>query len=344
MAPLTKLFPALAAATGLPSEERLLSDFADGWTRAPDESDVSHVVTAIGPGAAECARPLVERLRGAGVTSRALSFFAGERSLPGGSELNAVQLLLVSPSTTEALREAAGTFPGVDVCVERNHPLRAHRRLVCMDVDSTFCEGEFIDELAEHAGAKEQVAAVTARAMRGELDFEAALRQRVALLAGVTLEAVQRVSDHTRVAPGGAELVQTLRSYGIRVGVVSGGFSQFVDQLRAQHQLDFGVANELEVVDGRLTGRVLGAVVDAPKKAAVLREQAALAGCALAQTVAIGDGANDLEMVRLAGLGIAYHGKPKLRVEADHVVSATTRLDSVLHLVLGLGVTTPVRA
>jgi phosphoserine phosphatase len=195
-------------------------------------------------------------------------------------------------------------------------------------------QGEGIDELARLAGVAEQVSAITASAMSGTYDFAESLAARVELLAGLSVADVARVRDELQLTPGARTLVRTLKRLGYAVGVVSGGFTALTDRFVAELDLDFAAANVLEVADGKLTGRVSGAVVDRAGKAAALRRFAADFGVPLAQTVAIGDGANDIDMLRTAGLGIAFNAKAALRENAEVAVN-TPFLDAVLY-VLGI--------
>ncbi|SEF70100.1 phosphoserine phosphatase [Actinacidiphila yanglinensis] len=224
---------------------------------------------------------------------------------------------------------------GVDVAVVPSGLQRRAQRLVVMDVDSTLIQDEVIELFAAHAGCEEQVAEVTAAAMRGELDFEQSLHARVALLAGLDASVVDKVRAEVRLTPGARTLVRTLKRLGYQVGVVSGGFTQVTDDLKERLGLDFAAANTLEVVDGRLTGKVVGPIVDRAGKARLLRAFAQLAGVPLSQTVAIGDGANDLDMLNAAGLGVAFNAKPVVRQAADTAVNVPF-LDTVLYL---LGIT-----
>lgn len=221
---------------------------------------------------------------------------------------------------------------GVDVALQKNDFFRTNRRLLCMDVDSTFVKGEFIDEMASLAGIKDQVAAITARAMRGELDFPAALRERVRLLKGLPMEKALNLCEHFELTPGAEDLVRSLKRLGIRVGLVSGGFDFFVEKLKAKFELDFAFANQLEVKDGHLTGEVIGTIVDGQRKAQVLRDMAKVYELDLRQTIAAGDGANDMFMLEAAGLGIAYQAKPRLLEFADACFNHHDRLDTMLYL------------
>lgn len=242
--------------------------------------------------------------------------------------------LVVAGGDTARLRaelSAEAVAQRVDIAVEASTLWRRARRLVVMDVDSTLVQGEVIEMLAAEAGCEQEVARVTAAAMAGELDFEASLRARVALLEGLPVAAVDRVRAAVQLAPGARTLVRTLKRMGYAVGVVSGGFTAVVDDLVASLGLDHALANELEAVDGHLTGRVVGEVVDRAGKAAALRRFADLEGVTMAQTVAIGDGANDLDMLEAAGLGIAFNAKPVVVDRADTALSVPF-LDAALFL------------
>lgn len=223
----------------------------------------------------------------------------------------------------------------VDIAIERNDLRRRSKRLICFDCDSTLITGEVIEMLAAHAGREAEVAAVTERAMRGELDFEESLRERVAALAGLDASVIEEVARQIRLTPGAKTTVRTLKRMGFRTAVVSGGFIQVLEPLARELALDYVRANTLEIVDGKLTGKVVGPVVDRAAKAAMLADFAADAGLAMHQTVAVGDGANDIDMISAAGLGIAFNAKPALKDVADASVS-TPFLDEVLHM---LGIT-----
>lgn len=200
-----------------------------------------------------------------------------------------------------------------------------------MDVDSTFIAQEVIELLAAHNGAEAEVAAVTEAAMRGELDFTQSLKQRVEALAGLPEAVFATVLDSIRLTPGATELVAELASRGWVVGLVSGGFEEIVRPLARGHQIAHVYANRLEVVDGVLTGRTIGPVVDREAKERLLRDIAAQEGVALADTVAIGDGANDLAMIGAAGIGIAFNAKPIVREQAPYVLDG--RLDGALAII-----------
>ncbi|MFL6023023.1 MAG: phosphoserine phosphatase SerB, partial [Marmoricola sp.] len=220
---------------------------------------------------------------------------------------------------------------GVDVAVQSADLMRRGMRLIVMDVDSTLIQGEVIEMLAAHAGCEEEVARVTDAAMRGDLDFGESLAARVALLEGLDAGALDLVYDALVFSPGARTTVRTLKRLGYRFAIVSGGFSQITDRLAADLGLDFAAANELEIVDGKLTGKVLGEVVDRAGKAKALRRFAAEAGVSEAATIAIGDGANDLDMLGAAGLGIAFNAKPLVQAAA-HTAVNVPYLDTVMYL------------
>ncbi|RCV53681.1 phosphoserine phosphatase SerB [Marinitenerispora sediminis] len=242
--------------------------------------------------------------------------------------------LVVSGADPDRLRadlamEAA--TQAIDVAVQ---PAGLHRRakhLVVMDVDSTLIQGEVIELLAEYAGCADEVARVTAEAMRGELDFEESLRRRVALLKGLDAGALDAVRERLVLTPGARTLVRTLKRLGYECAIVSGGFTQVTDTLVERLGIDHSAANTLEIVDGKLTGGLVGPVIDRRGKADALRRFAADAGVPLSQTVAIGDGANDLDMLRTAGLGVAFNAKPVVRQQADTSVSVPY-LDTIVFL------------
>ncbi|WP_093089655.1 phosphoserine phosphatase SerB [Pseudonocardia oroxyli] len=223
---------------------------------------------------------------------------------------------------------------GVDVAVERVGLARRSKRLITFDVDSTLVQGEVIEMLAAHAGVEEQVRAITEAAMRGELDFAESLTARVATLEGLPESVVADVAADLELMPGARTTIRTLKRLGFRCGVVSGGFTQVIAGLVEELGLDFCAANTLEILDGRLTGRVVGEIVDRPGKAVALRRFAAQHGVPIEQTVAVGDGANDIDMLSAAGLGIAFNAKPALREIADTAVNLPY-LDVVL-FVLGI--------
>lgn len=272
----------------------------------------------------ECQLNISETRSIGGTSFRGLEFFAEDPRRTRVEETTLTQL------RTKILAESSSL--GVDVAVQRDDFYRRNRRMLCMDVDSTFVKGEFIDELAELCGVKAQVATITARAMRGELDFPGALQERVQLLAGLPMERALELCDRFELTPGADDLVCTVKKMGMKIGLVSGGFDFFVHRLKRRFGLDFAFANELEVKDGVLTGRLLGSIVDGQRKSQILRDMAHIFGIDLEQTIAAGDGANDVFMLKTAGLGIAYQAKPKLQEVADACFNHHDRLDTLLYL------------
>ncbi|MGY1729958.1 phosphoserine phosphatase SerB [Geodermatophilus sp. SYSU D01045] len=242
--------------------------------------------------------------------------------------------LTVSGAGATELRTALAAVAaatGADIAVERVGLARRSKRLIVLDVDSTLVRGEVIDELAARAGRAAEVARITAAAMNGELDFAESLRARVATLAGLPVEVLDEVREHLELTPGARTLIRTLQRLGFRCGIVSGGFSQITDPLAAALGLDFAAANTLEVADGKLTGGLVGEIVDRAGKARALARFAAEHGIPLEQTVAVGDGANDLDMLNAAGLGIAFNAKPVVREQA-HTALNQPYLDAVLQV------------
>ncbi len=244
----------------------------------------------------------------------------------------------VPPGADGALRTALNRVSGeeqVDVAVEAYSLERRAKRLIVFDVDSTLVQGEVIEMLAARAGAEGKVAAITDAAMRGELDFAQSLEQRVATLAGLPASVIDEVADALELMPGARTTLRTLRRLGYACGLVSGGFRRIIEPLAEELMIDYVAANELEIIDGTLTGRLIGPIVDRAGKASALKEFANQVGVPMAQTVAVGDGANDIDMLAAAGLGIAFNAKPALREVADASLSHPY-LDTVLLL---LGVT-----
>lgn len=220
---------------------------------------------------------------------------------------------------------------GVDVAFQRDNAYRRNRRVVCFDMDSTLIEHEVIDELAKAAGVGDKVAEITERAMNGELDFIQSFQARVALLKGLDASVLEGIAQSLKLTEGAEHLMRTLKALGYKTAILSGGFNYFGEYLQEKLGIDYVYANELEIVDGRVTGNVVGQVVDGARKAQLLREIAEKEGVNLEQVIAVGDGANDLPMLSIAGLGIAFRAKPLVRENAKQAIS-TLGLDGILYL------------
>ncbi|MEZ4483813.1 MAG: phosphoserine phosphatase SerB [Syntrophotaleaceae bacterium] len=251
-------------------------------------------------------------------------------------QLRCVEFFLNVPNATDLkgmTRQllAEGSGLGIDIAVQKENLYRRAKRLVVLDMDSTLIQIEVIDELARLAGVGDQVAAITERAMNGELDFQQALRERVGLLKGLSAQALDQVYRELPFTPGAKNLIRILRRLGFKTAVISGGFDFFTDRLKSELGLDYAFANALQIVDGQVTGQVDGAIVDGQRKAELLAEIAEREGITLSQVIAIGDGANDLPMLGRAGLGIAFNAKARVREQADYHINQGS-LDSILHL------------
>ena len=307
------------------------------------DDTLSVAVAATTPLAGEFGRRLLVTLTSPSVTSAAMAGVFTAIFDAGGTCERIVRLatypvqsyeLVVMGADHERLRAALAresSALGMDLAVQRAGLHRRAKRLVVLDADSTLLVGEVIDLLAEAAGRAGEVAAITEEAMAGNLDFATALERRVALLEGLEVSALGDVAAGLTLAPGARTLVRTLRRLGFSTAVVSGGFHEVLDELCANLGVDRVAANRLEVADGRLTGRLEGPIVDRAGKAAALRRFAEELGVPLTQTVAVGDGANDVDMIAIAGLGIAYNARPVLRDAADAAISVPY-LDAVLFL------------
>ncbi len=232
------------------------------------------------------------------------------------------------------LLELAGEMD-IDLAFQEDNMYRRNRRLVAFDMDSTLIEAEVIDELAQLAGVGEEVAAITAQAMRGEIDFSESLHRRVALLAGLDESVLQQVARDLPLTEGAERLVGTLRSLGYKTAILSGGFTYFGECLQERLGIDYVYANKLEIANGKVTGKVTGEIVDGERKAALLQEIAECEGIDMEQVISVGDGANDLPMLSIAGLGIAFRAKPLVKRSAEQSIS-TLGLDGILYL-LGIG-------
>jgi phosphoserine phosphatase len=296
----------------------------------------SHAVVVLGsPVTAKAFRAIAAELAGQGTNIESIR---GVADYP----LTGLELMVSTGrddvAADSALRKglaAVAAGHGVDIAIERGGLARRAKRVIVFDVDSTLIQGEVIEMLAARAGREAEVAAVTEAAMRGELDFTESLHQRVAVLAGLDAAVIDDVAGSLQLTPGARTTIRTLHRLGYHCGVVSGGFRQVIDGLAHELELDFVRANTLEIVDGKLTGRVVGDVIDRAGKAKALRAFADQVGVPMEQTIAVGDGANDIDMLSVAGLGIAFNAKPALREVADAALSHPF-LDAVLFI---LGVT-----
>jgi len=220
---------------------------------------------------------------------------------------------------------------GVDIAFQKDNAYRRNRRLVCFDMDSTLIEAEVIDELAKAAGVGEEVSAITEQAMRGELDFTQSFKRRVGLLKGLDESVLEGIAHSLPITEGAEDLIRALRALGYKTAILSGGFTYFGHYLQQKLGIDYVYANELVIADGKVTGEVRGQVVDGQRKAELLKQLAAQENLNLQQVIAVGDGANDLPMLSLAGLGIAFRAKPLVKQSADHAISELG-LDGILYL------------
>ena len=250
--------------------------------------------------------------------SKACVEFSARGSLPAAAEFR------------RELLEVAGALD-VDLAYQQDNMYRRNRRLVVFDMDSTLIEAEVIDELAKVAGVGDEVSAITERAMRGEIDFSESFRKRVALLCGLNESALRRVADELKITEGAEHLISTLRALGFKTAILSGGFTYFARHLQERLGMDHVYANELDIDDGIVTGKVSGTIVDGARKAELLRQLAREEGIDLQQVIAVGDGANDLPMLSIAGLGIAFRAKPLVKKTAEQSIS-TLGLDAILYL------------
>jgi len=301
--------------------------------RAANEPGRRYVITAIGRSLGAAAlHALAETLASEGANIEKISRLSEDTlasveihaSLPVGRDREALKRSLL----------AVATKAGFDVSLQRESLFRRSKRMVVMDMDSTLIRIEVIDELARAAGVGEKVAKITERAMQGEMDYDESLRQRVALLAGLDVKVLDEIANNLPLTEGAETLIRVLKRLGFRTAVISGGFSRAAEALKRRLGIDYAFSNNLEIVDGKLTGRVSGPIVNAQRKAELLELIAQHEGVLLDQVIAVGDGANDALMLEKAGLGIAFRAKPKLREAADTTISASG-LDAILYL-LGL--------
>ncbi len=307
----------------------------EAWVKA--QGKARHIVTLIARrvNAAQIER-IASALAAEGLNIDRITRLSGRVPLDGRSSRIACVELSVrgTPRDPAALRAgflAAAQDLDMDVALQEDNVFRRNRRLVAFDMDSTLVQAEVIDELAKRAGAGAKVAAITERAMRGELDFKESLTARLSLLKGLSESVLAEVAETLPLTEGAERLVATLRRVGYKTAILSGGFTYFGKRLQERLGIDYVFANELEIKNGALTGRLAGPIVDGAKKAQLLKKLAKAENISLQQVIAVGDGANDLPMLGLAGLGIAFHAKPKVKQGARQSIS-TLGLDSILFL------------
>lgn len=239
-----------------------------------------------------------------------------------------------TPSDVEAIKSKFVTVSGetgIDIAFQEDNIYRRNRRLVCFDMDSTLIQAEVIDELARKHGVYDQVSAITEAAMRGDIDFNDSFKQRIALLKGLDINVMNEIAEALPITEGAERLFKTLKKYGYKTAILSGGFTYFGNYLKSKLGIDYVFANELEIENDKLTGKHIGEIVDGNKKAELLKLIAFKEDIHLEQVIAVGDGSNDLPMLKIAGLGIAFHAKPKVKASAKHSIS-TIGLDAILYL------------
>jgi phosphoserine phosphatase len=313
-----------------------LDDY-EAWVQA--QGRPRHIVTLLGAeiGARHIA-PVAEVVARNSLNIDAINRLSGRISRRGigGGQHACVELRLSGPvpdiSALHRAFLALAQDMDLDVAIQEDDIFRRNRRLVCFDMDSTLIQTEVIDELAAAAGVGEQVAAITEAAMRGELDFGTSFRRRMALLRGLDEAVLAGIAERLPITDGAERLIATLKRLGYRIAILSGGFNYFAEHLQRRFGIDYVHANQLDIVDGKVTGEVRGRIVDGARKAELLREIAQREEVLLEQVIAVGDGANDLPMLSIAGLGIAFHAKPLVKEQARHSIT-TVGLDGILYLI-----------
>jgi phosphoserine phosphatase len=306
---------------------------ADPTTPVPQAEGRRYVITAIGPTlGAPHLHAIASTMAAEGANIEKIGRLS-ENTL-ASVEIHA---LLPADKDSEGLKRAllqVATSTGFDVSLQPESLFRRSKRLIVLDMDSTLIRIEVIDELARAAGVGPEVSRITERAMQGEMDYDESLRQRVALLAGLDVKVLDQIASDLPLTEGAETMVRVLKRLGYKIAVISGGFSRAAEALKRRLELDYAYSNNLEVAGGKLTGRVVGPIVNGQRKAELLETIAQAEGVLLDQVIAVGDGANDALMLERAGLGIAFHAKAKLRERADTSISGAG-LDAILYL-LGL--------
>jgi phosphoserine phosphatase len=312
------------------------ADYA-AWVQGQEQQ--RHIITLLGRSiTAEQIARVTDIIAANNLNIDLINRLSGRRSMnPETAEARACIEFSVSgdPFDKASMRAAFMSIAaelGVDIAFQVDNVYRRNRRLVAFDMDSTLIQAEMIDELAKAAGVGEQVVRITESAMRGELDFKQSFKKRLGLLKGLPESEVKAIANRIPLMDGAERLIGTLKRLGYKTVILSGGFTYFGRTLQAKLGIDEVHANELQMIDGVLTGEVAGEIVDGQRKAQLLREIAAKENISLEQTIAVGDGANDLPMIGLAGLGIAFHAKPLVKQTASHAIS-TLGLDGILYLI-----------
>jgi phosphoserine phosphatase len=313
------------------------SDAYESWVT--EQGKPRHIITLLGPELAARSLERVSRIiTRHGMNIDIMTRLSGRVSLEHAEQPRRACLELSvrgapdDPHTLRADLLSVSHELGVDIAIQVDDVYRRNRRMVAFDMDSTLIQTEVIDELAEAAGVRDAVSAITEAAMNGELDFCESLTRRLRLLEGLPESVLAEIAESLPLTDGAERLIRTLKSLGYTTAILSGGFTYFGQFLQRKLGIDHVYANELEIREGRLTGKVTGPIVDGDRKAALLREIAEQEGIRLEQVIAVGDGANDLPMLEAAGLGIAFHAKPKVKEEAEQSIS-TLGLDGILYLI-----------